>query len=268
MQKIFQINYWLTYNCRATQPISKSIHNLKGLPMKRIVLCLSLAFTLICSCNSIAQTIIPSSTTFPYTISVPGSYKLGGNLKVTATGINAINVTAPNVTIDLGGYTISGPLVCTSVSCSSGSASSGISSNGYIVIQNGFVSGFTYCLTGVTALIQNMGVSSCGDGIYFSSTVPATTTLVRNSVTNCASFGIYATNAVITENNVSGNKYGIYALNSTLFNNEIMGSTYGLVLSGGLYSGNMIMSNTTDVTVGTGATTLSPKNNACTNGAC
>src|SRR5438270_1570559 len=50
---------------------------------------------------------------FPVTISVPGSYRLSGNLMVPDAHTSAISITADHVTIDLNGFSIIGPTVCT-----------------------------------------------------------------------------------------------------------------------------------------------------------
>jgi hypothetical protein len=49
---------------------------------------------------------------FPVTLSVPGSYKLAGNLVVPNENTTAIAITADNVTLDLNGFVIQGPTAC------------------------------------------------------------------------------------------------------------------------------------------------------------
>jgi hypothetical protein len=50
---------------------------------------------------------------FPVTISLPGSYRLSGNVTVPDTVTNAIHIAADHVTLDLNGFSIIGPNVCT-----------------------------------------------------------------------------------------------------------------------------------------------------------
>ena len=50
---------------------------------------------------------------FPVTISLPGSYRLSGNLTVPDANTTAIEVTAGGVSIDLNGFGIFGPTNCT-----------------------------------------------------------------------------------------------------------------------------------------------------------
>ena len=85
---------------------------------------------------------------FPVTITQPGSYRLTGNLDLTAVpGTNAIVLQA-TVTLDLGGFAIVGPVTCTGVgatlSCGPAGAQTGVlldpGSRGSIV-RNGIVRG-------------------------------------------------------------------------------------------------------------------------------
>ena len=93
---------------------------------------------------------------FPVTLSVPGSYKLTGNLVVPA-GPSGIVVTATGVTLDLNGFNIGGPITCSrngataSVTCSAPTATNyGVEfTTGGNVVRNGSVRGFS---TGVRFL--------------------------------------------------------------------------------------------------------------------
>lgn len=63
--------------------------------------------------KALAGNITPGDTPgFPITLSVPGSYKLTGNLVVPA-GLSGIHVSATGVTLDLNGFNITGPVTCT-----------------------------------------------------------------------------------------------------------------------------------------------------------
>jgi hypothetical protein len=82
---------------------------------------------------------------FPVTISLPGSYRLSGNLTVPDANTTAIEVTADNVTIDLNGFSIVGPTVCVGdpvTSCSPIGAGAGVSGDQRsITVVNGGVRG-------------------------------------------------------------------------------------------------------------------------------
>ena len=60
--------------------------------------------------KAVAGSVTPGdSPGFPVTISASGSYRLTGNLTVSATTADAIEIGANDVTVDLNGFTISGP---------------------------------------------------------------------------------------------------------------------------------------------------------------
>ena len=89
---------------------------------------------------------------FPVTIIQPGSYRLTGNLDLSAEGVNVsgVVVSVPAVTVDLGGFHIAGPTTCSSsgatISCSpttsKGTDLAGIqftNNAAAAVVQNGIV---------------------------------------------------------------------------------------------------------------------------------
>lgn len=84
---------------------------------------------------------------FPITLSKPGTYRLTGNLTVSAPNQHAFVVTAHNVTLDLGGFLVQGPVSCTglgaSYACQPGE---GIGVNGasrmFTTVRNGTINGF------------------------------------------------------------------------------------------------------------------------------
>jgi hypothetical protein len=63
--------------------------------------------------KALAGSVTPGDAAgFPVTLSVPGSYKLTGNLIVPA-GLSGVEITASGVTLDLNGFNVSGPVTCT-----------------------------------------------------------------------------------------------------------------------------------------------------------
>src|ERR1700675_702311 len=63
--------------------------------------------------KAMAGNVTPGDTPgFPVTISLPGSYRLAGNLTVPDANTTAITIIADNVSLDLNGFTIQGPTVC------------------------------------------------------------------------------------------------------------------------------------------------------------
>lgn len=106
--------------------------------------------------RALAGGVTPGDTPgFPVTLDQPGSYRLTGNLDLSAEGgsVSGIVVSAPAVTVDLGGFQIAGPTSCVGIgsiiSCTP--ASTGVGSYGVRftfnapagVVQNGFVRNMT-----------------------------------------------------------------------------------------------------------------------------
>jgi hypothetical protein len=159
----------------------------------------------------IDQATVMTSGGFPYKITEPGSYRLKGNLVVTAADITAINIDASNVTIDLNGFSIVGPGSSVGLY-----GIADLSANTAIAVHNGTIAGFSYGiqLTGpgglkdaVTgAIIQynnGVGISSGPSWLLRDNVVTGNTsggirtrsysTIAENTVTNNGDVGI-ATN--------------------------------------------------------------------------
>jgi hypothetical protein len=106
----------------------------------------------------IAQT---ASTTFPIVIDQPGSYVLTGNISVSSTSANGIEITADAVTLDLNGHVLTGP--------GSGTGN-GINTNDSdnITIINGVIRDFGGSgvnLVGLAANRQVKNIKALGNGI-------------------------------------------------------------------------------------------------------
>jgi hypothetical protein len=99
---------------------------------------------------------------FPATLSVPGSYRLSGNLTVPDENTTAIEITNDNVTLDLGGFSILGP----------GKAGNGWGvlavGRGNITVLNGTVRGmgdWGVVLSGNIHRVENLQALLNGGGI-------------------------------------------------------------------------------------------------------
>lgn len=151
---------------------------------------------------------------FPVTISVPGSYKLSGNL--TVTGGSGIVITANGVTLDLNGFTIDGGGTCTGTpvtSCSGGSGARGVDAESVnnAHIRNGVVRGFQNqgvsvapFTTGYSIVEDIRATENGNDGIK----MQGGTGIIRGSTSNRnGASGISASDgALVIANVVSGNK--------------------------------------------------------------
>lgn len=139
--------------------------------------------------RALAGNVTPDDTSgFPITLSVPGSYKLTGNLVVPA-GVNGIEINASGVTLDLNGFSISGPITCvrdmatSAVACNTGpTTSKGIAMNGGgNTVRNGTVRGFAYGILYAGAdQIDGMLIEQNQSGVAAPNHQGART-LVRNS---------------------------------------------------------------------------------------
>ena len=90
---------------------------------------------------------------FPVTISLPGSYKLSGNLTVPST-VRGIDITVPNVSIDLNGFSITTPFPQSQTSPSRGIFYNASAIPANIAIRNGIIEGFLVPIQ----LISSVGV--------------------------------------------------------------------------------------------------------------
>jgi hypothetical protein len=87
----------------------------------------------------IDQAAVTASGGFPYNITEPDSYRLNGNLMVTAANTVAINISANNVTIDLNGFPITGPGSSVGLY-----GIADLSANTAVAVRKGTISGFSY----------------------------------------------------------------------------------------------------------------------------
>lgn len=179
---------------------------------------------------------------FPYNINASGSYRLTGNLTVSSTTSDAVDVNVGNVTIDLNGFSIIGP-------GNSTSGGNGIfGGNGALTVENGSVTGFS------------IGIETSTNGI------------VRNVQANANKIGIDGDNATLISGNTasSNTSFGIVCSGNgcLITGNTLFGNGTALSASSSLtgYSGNLLTANTTNFQ---GGTSLGAKNtNLCDGTAC
>jgi hypothetical protein len=180
---------------------------------------------LIDQAHALAGNITPGDTPgFPVTISLPGRYRLSGNLTVSDANTTAIKITANDVIIDLNGFSIIGPIVCNSspAICPPAGTGNGIDvqDNTGVKIFNGTVRGMG--ATGVlivsqSGFIEKVTAESNAQGGM----------LVGGRVVDSEAIG-------------NGGTFGIFAVsihNSTSVNNHGNGITVDA--SGGVATGNV-----------------------------
>jgi hypothetical protein len=170
---------------------------------------------------------------YPISISVPGKYKLAGNLPVPA-GTNGIEINVPEVTIDFNGFRMHGSYF----------ANYGIvSPNRSTTIRNGTIIGFKFngiTATGNSLMVQDMRIVENGGAGVAADSVPYARFL-NNTIAANSGNGILCGYACHVEgNDVSDMQYhGVYIRSGTVLGNTIIGNGkysagyYGIYNSGG-----------------------------------
>jgi hypothetical protein len=207
----------------------------------------------------INQSTVMAAGGFPYKITQPGSYKLSGNLVVSASSTDGIDITVSNVSIDLNGFTISGPVTCSGTGSSIiclGRGGTGISTFAglsvpiNVAVRNGSVVGF------------NNGIVLQQEGFNY---------LVEEvQASGNTEFGLAVSNGLARRNTASANGIGgILASDSTVTENVAnLNFHFGLEAFKGMYGSNTFDGNGgTPVNIlGSGA--VSQNNNGCNGTAC
>ena len=209
--------------------------------MRRIAFSVGTTFILIlgvvpCGYAGDVKLLVPPST-FPLTISTPGSYRLKKNFTVPDASTTAIVVNTSNVTLDLNGYTVSGPTVCPgppSPCAPAGSADGIVSGFSNVAILNGTVQGFG------------------SDGIALSQH----SRVERVRTSNNGGSGINVGEAsVVTDNQTLYNGDGINAANGCTITGNVSAYNLGVgIFAGG---GSSVTGNTVQNNNGTYALSLS-----------
>jgi hypothetical protein len=179
---------------------------------------------------------------FPYVITASGSYRLTGNLTVSSTSADAIDVNASHVTIDLNGFSITGP-----GASGSGSGIAGSPAN-ELTVENGAITGFRNGLSiGANSIVKSIHIDGNTNGIVTGSdaVISGDTVVANGTGINCGGSGCL----------VSGN---------TIDNNTGAPMSFNNATSG--YGGNVLNGNGSGIS---GGTSLGAKNtNLCNGTAC
>ena len=193
---------------------------------------------------ALAGNVTPGDTPgFPVVITVPGSYRLSGNLTVPDADTVGIEINAENVTIDLNGFSINGPTVCSGfpvTSCSPLGFGRGIlSTKANTTVMNGKINGMGSAGIQITGRIERVDVSNNGNSGIFGAALVISCTAFSNfpdgintngSVINSLAFGnqrngITLFNGVGTNNQANLNgRDGIAGSRTTLTGNTAIGN--------------------------------------------
>ncbi len=196
---------------------------------------MSIGVVLINQQRAMAGNITPGDAPgFPIRISVPGSYQLSGNLKVTGTGpvsTPAFEITTDDVTLDLNGFVISGL----------SPEWAGIATDKKnITVMNGTVKYMSGLRLGPNCRIENMRLSGVRDGIQTGSY-----SLVRNNTIEAIDIGIVTGECcIVAGNSIQAEELGIQVGRGSL----VTGNTLhgfgvdgnGIMASGSVITGNAV----------------------------
>ena len=188
--------------------------------------------------SALAGNVTPGDTPgYPVTLSLPGSYRLSGNLAPEGR-VNGIDVTAPEVTIDFNGFRLHGFR-----------ASLGIyATQRNLTVRNGTIRGFNehgIFAQGEGAIVEDMRISTNSIGVFINSIFAR---IVNNTITNNRAFGIRCGDSCHIEGNyVAGNQNGIQLSSGTILGNTIQANVnYGINdfdFGGTGYGNNTIVEN-------------------------
>jgi hypothetical protein len=208
--------------------------------------------------------VLGAGGSFPYVISNPGSYRLTGNLTVSSTSADAIDVNASHVTIDLNGFSITGP-----GGSSTRAGINGTTSGNQVTVENGTITGFLFGLViGVDGIVKSVHAAANGAGIEVGNGVIEGCTADGNTT------GISAGGEAVISGNTAGSNgtgiscgHGCVVSGNTIDNNTSFGLTFQDATSG--YSGNVLnLNNIGGASINNG-TSLGAKNtNLCNGIAC
>ncbi len=201
--------------------------------------------------TALAGSVTPGDTPgFPVTISLPGSYKLSGNLTVPDANTTAIEITVDGVTLDLNGFAIFGPTICTGVpavtSCSPTGSGRGINSiDSDITLFNGRIQGMGsdgIHLSGDHLRLEKIqAISNGSQGIFARS--PAGNAEVISSTGSNNGFSGILVNGLATGNTASGNRDGGIVVDGAAFNNVARNNRGVGLIGSGTFNGNFSKDN-------------------------
>lgn len=188
---------------------------------------------------------------FPVTITLPGSYRLSGNLTVPDANTSAIVIAASvtGVTIDLNGFTIAGPTVCGSfpIVCSPVGSGIGVSAPSgarAVTVRNGTVVGMgangVQLFSAANTVDNITALSNGGVGI-----ATQLATVTNNRAMKNGFNGILVGNSVVMHNlSVQNGGAGIGGNDSLFVNNALLVNTLvGIAAANSAFSGNQFSSN-------------------------
>jgi hypothetical protein len=161
---------------------------------------------------------------FPVTLTLPGSYRLSGNLTVPEGALSGIVIAADGVTLDLNGFQLAGS-----------------NGTGGGIVDLGFRRGI---------VVRNGSVTNFGTGIQLDASSGTEVAQIR--AFGNSGLGINpGFHSIVTDNVASGNLVGIFAIGSRVArgNTVFQNSSAGLQVGGGTVIDNTAFLNGTGILV-------------------
>jgi hypothetical protein len=239
----------ITPQSLGNEEIMKTILNLTVLAALACPIYAVDGVVLINQSNALAGNVTPGDTPgFPVTISVPGSYRLSGNLTVPDANTTAINIAANNVTIDLNGFSIIGPTVCSfnPITCSPKGTGDGI------VGLNVFG---TSVFNGTIQGMGDRGINLLGDSLRVEKVLASNNGIIglhvfgdNSLVSSCIATknggpGIFIGHGIVTGSLVLGNGGDGISFTGLAKDNDAEDNRGNGIIGQGLFSGNYAILN-------------------------
>jgi len=196
---------------------------------------------------------------FPVRISLPGSYRLSGNLTVPDAFTHGFEVVVPDVTIDLNGFSIIGPVSCTGgsfneppLSCTTSGNGRGITSVGHLTVTNGTIRGMGNhgIVASENCRIEKVhAISNAANGFSTLNGCVITDSVAMRNGTN----GFFGQSGTFVGNTAYANKEAGFTCTNTCQISKAIASfngTSGIAAGGGsVISGNSLFRNGNGISV-------------------
>jgi len=197
--------------------------------------------------RALAGNVTPGDTPgYPVTVSLPGSYRLTGNLTQANAGTHVIEVTASSATIDLNGFGLRGATTCTRgpgpTTCAPVGQGHGIKATGEVTVHGGRIEGISgYGVMGgsnATLRVSEVTFTNiAGTAIYNTSSSPSL--VERCLVDGVGMMGIAIGSGIVRDSAVAYcGDYGIVANRASV----VSGCTVAFAV-GGIYADGALVHN-------------------------
>lgn len=239
--------------------------------------------------RALAGGVTPTDTAgYPVTIDQRGSYRLTGDLGVSGTNQNVVEISAEDVVLDLNGFTIRCLFVFTPCAGQGSGVGINISATENVVVRNGTVRDMPSSgIGGTGAVLENVAVLdnggggiSIGGGTVRDSEIRGNTgigigfnqsevSVIGSTIAGNSSTGIRSDGGVISGNTIAFNAAGIDTAGSVsalLIIDNVINNNAGFAIDAGAnaaYGRNVLAGNNSGAEVQVSGTILDLGQNVC-----